>query len=49
MTIQNKFDAVIDLSKRVSSDERVLKSHDDKLTLLEYWSLEIEALLEYRS
>ncbi|MEW8547345.1 MAG: hypothetical protein AB2693_27875, partial [Candidatus Thiodiazotropha sp.] len=43
VTIQNKLDTVIDLSKRVSSVERVLKSHDDRLTLLEYRSLDIEA------
>ena len=41
--IQNKLDTVLDLKRRVSSVECVVTSHANRLKLLEYRSLDIEA------
>ena len=41
--IQNKLEAVIDLKQRVDSVERVLRSNTDRIKLLEYRSIDIEA------
>lgn len=41
--IQNKLESVIDLKRRVDSVERVLRSNTDRIKLLEYRSIDIEA------
>ena len=42
-TIQNKLDSILNIKARVASIENVIKSQHDRLKLLEYRSLELEA------
>ena len=41
--IQNKLDRVLDLKQRVTTMERVMRSNTDRLKLLEYRSIDLEA------
>ena len=41
--IQNKLDTVLDLKQRVTTMERVMRSNTDRLKLLEYRSIDLEA------
>ena len=42
-TIQNKLDSILNIKSRVASIENVIKSQHDRLKLLEYRSLDLEA------
>ena len=42
-TIQNKLDSILNIKSRVASIENVVKSQHDRLKLLEYRSLDLEA------
>ena len=42
-TVENKLDTVLDLKHRVTTAERVIRSNTDRLKLLEYRSIDLEA------
>ena len=41
--IQNKLDTVLDLKQQVTTMERVMRSNTDRLKILEYRSIDLEA------
>ena len=47
--IQNKLDTVLDLKQRVTTVERVIRSNTDRLKLLEYRSIDLEARIRRKN